>query len=151
MSAPDPATFFQIEVQPAPVSLQDYQAYTQASSLRSLAAWTPVHASPDIPLLVTCNFFTVYAPAQPLVGRVLRPNDCAAPDASAVAVIGEELWRSRFGADLAIVGRTLPLNGHDFSRIRRRSAAQLRRSVARTDLGALHDGVSVLRRPCDRA
>ena len=111
----DPATFVQIEVQPAPVSLQDYQAYARASSLRSLAAWTPVHASPDIPLLVTCNFFAVYAPAQPIAGRLLRPDDCSTPDASAVAVIGEELWRSRFGADPTIVGKTLPLNGHGFT------------------------------------
>jgi len=98
----DAATFVQVEVQPPLVSLQDYQAYARASSLRSLAAWTPVHAGRDIPLLVTCNFFAVYAPAQPIIGRVLRANDCSAPDASAVAVIGEDLWRNRF----ARIGRS---------------------------------------------
>jgi hypothetical protein len=59
------ATFVQVEVQPSPVSLQDYQGYAQASSLRSLAAWTPVHAAPDIPLLVTC-----VAPSRPISLRL---------------------------------------------------------------------------------
>ena len=111
----DPASFVQIELQPALVSLRDYEAYAAASSLQSLAAWTPVHAGSDLPLLVTCNFFAVYGPAQPLAGRVLRADDCGAPGASAVAVVGEDLWRTRFGADPAIVGRLLSLSGHDFT------------------------------------
>ena len=111
----DPATFVELDVQPAPVSLRDYEAYARASSLRALTAWTPAHAAPDLPLLVTCNFFAVYASAQPILGRVLRPDDCAAPDAASVAVIGEELWRTRFGADTAVVGRTLTLNSHAFT------------------------------------
>jgi len=37
---------------------------------------------------------------------VLRNDDCASPDATAVAVIGEDLWRNRYAADPGIVGRT---------------------------------------------
>jgi len=113
--AAEPATFVEVEVQPSPVSLQDYDAYANAASLRALAAWTPVHAGSDLPLLVTCNFFEVYVPAHPLEGRVLRNDDCASPDATAVAVIGEDLWRNRYAADPGIVGRTLTLSGRSFN------------------------------------
>jgi predicted permease len=111
----EPSSFVEVEVEPPLVSLQDYEAYARATSLASLTAWTPAHAESMLPLLVTCNFFDVYAPAQPIVGRVLRDADCATENGSPVAVIGEELWRSRFGADANVVGRTLPLLGHTFT------------------------------------
>jgi putative ABC transport system permease protein len=48
------------------------------------------------------------ADGQPLIGRVLTPADeqAAAP---AVAVIGHELWRTRFGSDPNVLGRTIQL------------------------------------------
>ncbi len=45
-----------------------------------------------------------------LLGRTLQPMD-SDPGAAAVAVIGEDLWERRFGADPAIIGRTLRLDG----------------------------------------
>src|SRR5258708_40100963 len=108
--AHDPASFVDLRVDVADasgrapavplVSLQDYQALTRATSLHDVAAWTPVHASvgdttgrgDQIPLLVSCNFFTAYGPDQPILGRLLRPEDCARPDATQIAVIGEALW-----------------------------------------------------------
>ena len=95
------------------VSVQDYHAYRRASSLIDLAAWTPAHATvggsagedgrSHVALVVTCNFFAVYGPERPLIGRLLRPDDCAKPGASAIVVIGEDLWRTRLGADPAVV------------------------------------------------
>ena len=59
--------------------------------------------------LITGNFFqTLGARAQ--LGRLLQPDDDRL-DAPFVAVMGDELWRSRFGGDSAIVGRTLTING----------------------------------------
>ena len=48
------------------------------------------------------------ADGQPLMGRVLTPEDerLAAP---AVAVIGHELWMTRFGSDPNVLGRTVQL------------------------------------------
>jgi predicted permease len=43
-------------------------------------------------------------------GRALRPDD-ARPDAPAVAVVDDALWRGRFGADPALVGSDLLLDG----------------------------------------
>ena len=111
--AHDAASFVEVRTA-ALMSVDEYHAFLQARSLRELSAWAPVHASVDgtpmLPLLVTCNFFVVYAPVQPIVGRVFRADDCASPDRGRVAVIGESVWRTRFSADPSIVGRTLTLN-----------------------------------------
>ena len=48
------------------------------------------------------------ARVQPLLGRTLEPRD-ERPEAEPVLVIGESVWRRRFGADPAIVGRTVRL------------------------------------------
>ena len=47
---------------------------------------------------------------QPLLGRTLTAGDDR-PDAEAVVVIDERMWRSRFAADPAVVGRPIRLNG----------------------------------------
>ena len=48
------------------------------------------------------------AHGQPLIGRVLTPED-EQPAAPAVAVIGHELWSTRFGSDPSVLGRTVQL------------------------------------------
>ena len=50
----------------------------------------------------------VVARGQPLIGRVLTPED-EQPAAPAVAVIGYELWQTRFGSDPNVLGRTVQL------------------------------------------
>jgi putative ABC transport system permease protein len=46
----------------------------------------------------------------PLAGRVFT-DDEEEPGAAAVAMIGEGLWKRRFGGDLGVIGRTVTLNG----------------------------------------
>lgn len=48
----------------------------------------------------------------PLLGRSLRPED-AVQGAGRVALLGHELWLSRFGGDSAIVGRTVRVGSLD--------------------------------------
>jgi putative ABC transport system permease protein len=55
--------------------------------------------------LVSGNFFDVLG-ARPLRGRVIGPEDDR-PGAALVMVVSYALWQGRFGADPAIVGRTL--------------------------------------------
>jgi putative ABC transport system permease protein len=57
----------------------------------------------------TGNLFAVLG-MQPLLGRTLTAADDR-PDAPAVVVLDERVWRTRFAADPAIVGRTIRLNG----------------------------------------
>ena len=61
----------------------------------------------------SCNFFDVLA-ERPALGRVFVDADCSAPGASAVVVLSDDLWRSRFGADPLIVGKTVSLNRAKF-------------------------------------
>jgi predicted permease len=56
----------------------------------------------------TANVFRVLG-VQPLLGRAFAPGEDA-PDRPAVVVLSEGIWRRRFGADPAVVGRTIPLD-----------------------------------------
>ena len=58
---------------------------------------------------VTGNYF-VDLGARPLTGRLLTGDDDR-PGAAPVAVLSERFWRARLGADPAIVGRALAVNG----------------------------------------
>ena len=60
----------------------------------------------------TGNFFSVLGIA-PQYGRLFSPADDAAR--APVAVISDAWWRSRFGADPAIVGRTVTVNQIPFT------------------------------------
>lgn len=63
---------------------------------------------------VTGNFFPLMG-TTPLLGRLLGPADDG-PDAGVpAAVLSERLWRTRFGADSTIVGRTLALDDQVFT------------------------------------
>jgi putative ABC transport system permease protein len=55
------------------------------------------------------SLFTVLG-ARPLVGRTFLPDEDK-PDGSRVMILSEALWRRRFNADAAIVGRTITGNG----------------------------------------
>jgi putative ABC transport system permease protein len=57
----------------------------------------------------TGNLFAVLG-MQPLLGRTLTAAD-EQPDAAPVVVLDERAWRSHFGTDPGVVGRTIHLNG----------------------------------------
>jgi putative ABC transport system permease protein len=59
-------------------------------------------------LRVTEDFFDVLG-RPPRVGRDFRADDDR-PGASRVVILSDVLWRTRFGADPAIIGRTIALN-----------------------------------------
>ena len=58
--------------------------------------------------LVTANAFDVLG-ARPLLGRTIAPDEDR-PVAAPVAVLGYDLWRSRYGGDPAVVGRRIMLD-----------------------------------------
>ena len=60
---------------------------------------------------VTPNYFDVLG-VRAAQGRLLRGE---ADDGEAVVVLGNALWRTRFGADPAVVGRTVRINNGTFS------------------------------------
>jgi predicted permease len=128
----DPATFARLYAQywergnPRELggrfSAAAYHAIQQRSqSLAELAAWSTdgvlIGEDPtrSLALEVSCNFFSVYGLAKPLLGRVFRKSECAPGTEERVVVISEELWRSRFAADTQILGKTILLNRQAFT------------------------------------
>ena len=64
--------------------------------------------------MASCNYFDVLG-ERPVLGRVFVDADCSASGASAVVVLGDDLWRSRFGADPLILGKSVSLNRAKFT------------------------------------
>ena len=60
---------------------------------------------------VTGNFFSVVG-VRPMLGRPLRDEETW-QSAEAVAVISHRLWRTRYGADPDIIGKSIQLSGGD--------------------------------------
>lgn len=98
-----------------PRALYDFVVWRGAlRSVTELGAWRDVShnlivaggdARPVAAAEITASGFRV-AGAAPLMGRVLTDSDAEAA-APAVAVIGYEVWRTRFGSDPNVLGRSV--------------------------------------------
>ncbi len=96
---------------PAFVELRDHsRVFTSVAGLAGHALTLTGHGEPaDVSTLaVTPEFFSLFG-AKPLLGRALSPKD-GERGAAPVAVLSEQLWRSRFGADPGIVGASITLD-----------------------------------------
>jgi predicted permease len=94
-----------------------YQKGTQslgdlAASSEQLVTLEGKEVIPAEAMLVSRNFFQVYGPDRPLLGRLFLPEECGHPGGEPVAVVSEKFWASPLGSDPDIVGRTLTLNRH---------------------------------------
>ena len=89
----------------------------ESRTLDGVAAYRDGQASftgPDDPqrvqaAFVTASFFEVMR-TSPQLGRAFTPEDDR-PGAAPVLVLGDGLWRSRFGADPGVVGTVVDLDG----------------------------------------
>ncbi|PYR04040.1 MAG: permease [Acidobacteria bacterium] len=64
--------------------------------------------------IVTGNYFGVLG-AKPAIGRGFLPDEDQTPGAKLVCVLGYGEWQKRFGGEPSIVGRTISLNGQQFT------------------------------------
>jgi len=64
--------------------------------------------------LATGNYFDVLG-VQPALGRFFKQGDDLHPGDSPYAVLSYSAWQSRFGADAAIVGKTIRINRQPFT------------------------------------
>lgn len=102
-------------------ALYDFNVWrTTLKSVTELGAWrnstrnlvaSEGDARPVQVAEITPSAFRV-ADGTPLKGRVLTENDLR-PDAPSVAVIGHDVWRTRFGSDPDVIGKTVQL-GTDY-------------------------------------
>jgi macrolide transport system ATP-binding/permease protein len=65
-------------------------------------------------MLVSGSFFRVVG-VEPQLGRDFRPDEELVPGRDAVVILGHDFWEQQFGADPAILGRAVRLNGIEFT------------------------------------
>ncbi len=63
--------------------------------------------------IVSADYFPVLG-VQAVQGRTFTAEEDGTPRGHAVALVGHDLWRSRFGGDPALVGKTIRLNRAPF-------------------------------------
>jgi putative ABC transport system permease protein len=107
-----------------PVSYPDYLFFRdRARTLTELAAHyatsplyvgTPGGGFNVSGSVVTANYFSVLR-LQPALGRFFTDDEDSVPGRDAVAVLSHDLWRSRFGGDVGILGSTVRINGTAFT------------------------------------
>ncbi len=107
----------------SPANLLDWRS--RSKTLTGFAGWQNrgfVYTGGDRPerlngASVTANLFETIG-AKPLLGRTFIPEEDGVErqtPPSKVAVVSHQLWRENFGADPAILSKTLRLNGQPYS------------------------------------
>lgn len=105
------------------VSYLNYLDYKKDSrSFSDLAVYQPTKFSllaggePELlqGQIASGNYFAMLG-LRPAAGRFFQPEEDAVPGRNPVVVLGHGLWRRRFGGDPGLVGRTISLNGRDFT------------------------------------
>src|SRR5580692_5030568 len=65
-------------------------------------------------MMVSGNYFDALG-VVPRLGRAFREDEDKVPGRDAVVVLGSDFWRHQFASDPTVVGRTVRLNGKDFT------------------------------------
>jgi hypothetical protein len=89
--------------------LAAYRLYTFG-----LASSTKDQPQMKMGMLVSDNFFHTLG-IQPALGRTFLPEEGTISGRDAIVVLGHDLWVNQFSSDRSIVGRTIRLNGIDFT------------------------------------
>ena len=63
---------------------------------------------------VSSSYFPLLG-LSPVIGRTFSAEEDRTPGAHPVAVIGNGLWRRRFGADPQVIGKTLTIDGAPYA------------------------------------
>jgi predicted permease len=114
-------TYPQLGLAQASVSIPDYlDRRTQAAAIEDATLFTTRSISlvagsqPEQlrALAVTPSFFSTLG-RQPMLGRAFTEAE-ATPDADKFVILAHGIWMSRFGADPALVGRDVHLNGDSY-------------------------------------
>jgi len=65
-------------------------------------------------MMVSGNYFHVLG-VEPRLGRGFREDEDQVPGRNPVVILGPDFWRHEFASDPSVVGRTIRLNGTDFT------------------------------------
>ena len=103
----------------SPPDLVDFRASVPAlADVAATMPWTPAATGGGEPerlrgLLVSANFFSMLG-VRAATGRTFHPGE-ESPGRERVVVVGDALWRRRYGADPRLVGRSILLNGDPYT------------------------------------
>ena len=121
MAVRDPASLYQITWHDRSgrvrgFSWRDYEdirnnrdAFSESFAFRSI--FSRIDSLPAYGQLVSGNFFSMLG-VRAALGRTIVASDATEPGAGAVVVLSYETWRSRFGGDSSIVGKTIRVRGY---------------------------------------
>jgi predicted permease len=111
------------EIPHGPSSIPHYRDMRDRSDaiFDGVAAWSFVDLSVSaggdsevmVGQMVSANFFDVLG-TQVAIGRAFAPDEGDGPGVHPVVVLSYDTWRTRFGRDPSILGRTLSINGATF-------------------------------------
>lgn len=95
---------------------KSYDGVIANATLRSVGFSAEPKATPRIKggMLVSGNYFRVLG-VEPRLGRGFREDEDQVPGRDAVVVLGRDFWKNEFASDPAVVGRTIRLNGKEFT------------------------------------
>jgi predicted permease len=107
------------------VSYPDYRDFRDKSrSFDGLVAYQfstfgVATSARDVPqmrlgMMVSDNFFRVLG-VEPTVGRGFLAEEGKVAGRDAIVILGRDFWKTQFGGDRSVVGRTIRLNGIDFN------------------------------------
>ena len=95
---------------------KSYDGVIANADMEAVAFSAEPGATPRIKggVMVSGNYFHVLG-VEPRLGRGFREDEDQAPGRDAVVVLGPDFWKHEFASDPSVLGRTIRLNGTEFT------------------------------------
>ena len=95
---------------------KSYDGVIASASMEAVSFSAEPGATPRVKggMMVSGNYFRLLG-VEPRLGRGFREDEDQVPGRDAAVVLGPEFWKHEFASDPSVVGRTVRLNGTDFT------------------------------------
>jgi macrolide transport system ATP-binding/permease protein len=98
---------------------KDFEANNQVFSGLAAFSMTPLSLTGERPervwgAIVSSNYFSVLG-VRAALGRMFAPEDDQVNATRTIVVLGDSLWRKRFGGDPRVIGSSIMLNGRSMT------------------------------------
>ncbi len=95
---------------------KSYEGVVANAAMEAVGFSAEPAATPRIKggMMVSSNYFHVLG-VEPQLGRGFREDEDQVPGRDAVVVLGPDFWKHEFASDPGVLGRTIRLNGTDFT------------------------------------
>ncbi|MGA8145002.1 MAG: ABC transporter permease [Candidatus Acidiferrales bacterium] len=95
---------------------KSYDCVIASAEMEAVGFSADAGATPRIKggMMVSGNYFHALG-VEPRLGRGFREDENQVPGRNAVVVLGPDFWKREFGSDPSVLGRTIRLNGREFT------------------------------------